>query len=75
MTVFCYLDDFIFMTTSSGELRNIVWYALQFFYSLGPTINVQKSVLIPTQEVEFLGITFNSITFTATLLSRRKYDI
>lgn len=47
-------------------------YALGLFDSLGHMINVQKSVLVPAQEVEFLGIVRNSTAMTATLPSCRK---
>ena len=46
-------------------------YALYLFDSVGLTINVKKSVLVPTQEVEFLGIILNSCLMTATLPLRK----
>lgn len=50
-------------------------YAMTFFDLLGLTIHVQKSVLTPTQEVEFLGVVFNSTNMTATLPFRRREHI
>lgn len=73
--VVCYIDDCIFIAPSAAELQSHVKYAMQMFDSVGLTINVKKSVLTPTQEVEFLGIILNSVTMTATLPSRRKERI
>lgn len=73
--VICYIDDCIFIAASAHELKVNVRYALEFFYSLGLTINVQKSVLDPTQVVEFLGIVLNSVSMTATLPRRRREHI
>lgn len=47
--VSCYLDDWIFLTTTADDLRTNVNYALHLFDSLGFTINIQKSVLEPIQ--------------------------
>ncbi|MPC72529.1 hypothetical protein E2C01_066839 [Portunus trituberculatus] len=67
--VICYIDDCIFFAASE-ELISNVSYALYLFYSVGITI-VKKSVLVPTQEVKFLGIILNSCLMTATLPLRK----
>ena len=72
ITVSCYLDDCIFLAASVEELQANVSYAITLFDSLGLTVNVDKSVLIPTHEVEFLGIILNSVSMTATLPSRKR---
>lgn len=71
IVVSCYNDDCIFIAPSADELRKNVSYALQLFDSLGITINIRKSVLTPSQEVEFLGVLLNSASMTATLPTRR----
>lgn len=75
IAILCYIDDCIFVASSVAELCTNVTYALQLFDALGLTINVKKSVLTPTQEIEFLGIVFNSVSMTATLPSRRRERI
>ena len=75
IAILCYIDDCIFIASTVAELCNNVTYALQLFDSLGLTINVQKSVLTPTQEIEFLGIVLNSVSMTATLPVRRRERI
>ena len=49
-------------------------YALTVFDSLGLTINVRKSVLVPTQRVPFLGV-LASVARPVTLSSSRKERI
>ena len=73
--IVCYIDDCILMASSAQELEDNAMYALQLFDSIGLTVNVKKSVLFPTQEVEFLGLILNSVTMTASLPSRRKESI
>ena len=46
--------------------------AMTLFDSLELTVNINKSVLVPTHEVEFLGIILNSVSMTATLPFRKK---
>ena len=72
ITMLCYIDDCLFVASSVAELCNNVTYALKLFDTLGLTINVHKSVLTPTQEIEFLGIIWNSVSMTATLPIRRR---
>ena len=75
ITVSCYLDDCIFLADSAETLRANVTYALRLFDSLGLTVNPNKSVLLPTQEIEFLGVVLNSVDMSATLTSRKKDHI
>lgn len=72
ITVVCYIDDCIFIAESEKVLIDNVRFAIQLFDSVGLTINVNKSVLVPSQKVDFLGITLNSSNMTATLPSRRR---
>lgn len=72
ITVCCYIDDCIFIADSGKELIDNVRYAVQLFDSVGLAVNLNKSVLVPTQEIEFLGITLNSSNMTATLHSRKR---
>lgn len=67
--VSCYLDDCIFLAATADDLRTNVNYALHLFDSLGLIINIKKSVLEPTQCIEFHGVILNSADMTTTLTS------
>lgn len=75
MIVDCYLDDCLFMAASVEELKSNVRYALHLYDLLGLTINIQKSTLEPTKEIEFLGIILNSVEMTSIVTPRRKERI
>ena len=51
--VLCYIDDCIFIAPSAADLKVHVKYAMEMFDCR--SVNVMKSVLIPTQVVEFSG--------------------
>ena len=62
-----YINDLLLMSRTMEEalqVRDSVLYLLQ---KLGFTINWEKSVLQPTQEVEFLGMNVNSSTMAVWL--------
>ena len=48
---------------------------IDMLQNLGFTINFEKSVLIPQQEITFLGLIFNSISMTITLTQEKKDKI
>lgn len=73
--VVCYIDNGIFIAPSAADLEAHVKCDMQMFDSIGLTVNVKKSVLISPQEVEFIGISLNSVTMSATLPSGRKENI
>ena len=75
IVVSCYIDDCLFIAASADELQRNVTYAMQLFDSSGLTINVHKSVLEPTQKMEFLGVILISTDMTATLPFRRRERI
>ncbi|XP_070570048.1 uncharacterized protein [Ptychodera flava] len=57
-----YLDDILLMNQSKDQLirdRDTLLFLLQH---LGFGINWEKSYLVPTQEIEFLGFLINSVT-------------
>lgn len=68
MLVSCYIDDCIFIGSSKEESLGNVIYALHLFDSLGLTIHMSKSVLIPTQVVDFLGVILDLVYMIITLL-------
>ena len=68
-----YIDDSLIMASSYDECVNSVDFTENLFKSLGFYINVNKSVTIPTQELEHLGFLLNSVNMTVTL-TKRKVD-
>ena len=69
----CYLDDFIFINSTAVSLERDVDFVLSVLDSLGLTINLEKSCLIPSQNIEFLGFVLDSVRMSVTL-TRAKQD-
>ena len=63
-----YLDDSLLIGSNFFECFNNVKATEQILIDAGFIINYQKSVLIPTSEIEHLGFVINSITMTITLV-------
>jgi hypothetical protein len=57
-----YLDDLLIMGSTIEEVARARDTVMYLFYHLGLTINMKKSVLSPSQELEFLGVTINSLS-------------
>ena len=80
--IIVYLDGFVILGKTLEETilsRDTVIYLLQ---NLGFVINLKKSVLHPTQRIEFLGIIIDSVEMTVSLpqenvelISKRCQDI
>ena len=66
-----YMDDSYLQADSSCQ-SNIA-NTVSLLQALGFNINRKKSVLTPTQSLEFLGFILNSVNMTITLTTRRKY--
>ena len=62
-----YLDDLLIMAASKEELLRARDTTLYLFHHLGLTINLKKSVLDPSQLMEFLGVLVNSKDLTFSL--------
>jgi len=62
-----YMDDMLLMASSKQELMNHVQMSLFLLENLGFIINSKKSILTPAQEIEFLGMTINSVTMDLKL--------
>ena len=70
-----FLDDILLMVSSKEELalvRDTLIYLLQ---NLGFLINRKKSVLEPCQNIQFLGMEFNSTKMTLTLPQEKEGKI
>lgn len=57
-----YLDDILIMGRSEEEARTATRKTSDMLKRLGFTINEKKSVMTPTQEITFLGMTLDSRT-------------
>ena len=75
ITVSCYIDDCIFIADTPHQLSKNVKYAVHVFDRLGLTLHPAKSVLHPSQSIEFLGFILDSLAMTVTLASRKKHKI
>ena len=55
-----YLDDLLILHQDKDKLQQMVKLICQLFESLGLMVNHKKSILLPTQNLEFLGFNINS---------------
>ena len=66
-----YIDDSFYLEESYLECEEATLRAVQLFISLGFKIHPENSVVIPTQVLELLGFTLNSILMTVTLTDKK----
>ncbi|XP_059182347.1 uncharacterized protein LOC131961092 [Centropristis striata] len=66
-----YLDDWLLLAQSEQEARAHTRILMQHLVDLGFVINAEKSVLSPAQEIIFLGLSLDSVSFTARLSAER----
>ena len=62
-----YLDDLLFMHATQEGLREDMATARYLLENLGFVINLEKSVFVPTQKLEFLGFVINTIDMILVL--------
>ena len=62
-----YLDDFLLWNPSRQGLLGDASYLLDVFHRLGLPVNHGKSRLVPSQLVEYLGVSFNLDLLTLSL--------
>ena len=62
-----YMDDMLIMARSIQLLREDIYQMLYLLENLGFIINSKKSLLSPTQVIEFLGMVVNSQTLEIIL--------
>ena len=65
--VIIYLDDLLFMYATQEGLREDMATARYLLENLGFVINLEKSVFVPTQKLEFLGFVINTIDMILVL--------
>ncbi len=66
-----YIDDWLVTARSEQEAREHTVMLLEHIQKLGLELNIEKSVLIPTQSITYLGLSLNSVTFRARLSEDR----
>lgn len=63
----CYLDDLLLLGGSREECNMNVQETVRLFAETGFVINLEKSVLTPSQRVEFLGFVLDSRVMNVTI--------
>lgn len=69
------LDDLLIVHQDSDQLQQIMQLISQLFESLGLMINHKKSILSPTQRLEFLGFDINSQTMELSIPQEKMQKI
>ena len=59
MTVFSYLDDFLNLAESPLQVKSQTNFLVSLLNSLGFAVNLRKSSHVPSQSLEYLGVTWN----------------
>ena len=73
--IIVYLDDFLILGSSIEESKANTQLTLDLLQWLGFTINWEKSVLVPTQSLTFLGLSIDSQTMLLSLPERKVLNI
>ena len=66
-----YLDDWLIQASSREQVLLALESVLQLCRELGIVVNWEKSHLVPSQRVEYLGVLFDSVTFRALPAQKR----
>ncbi len=74
-TIAGYSDDQPLIENSAEEAFQAWKYAAKLFEDLGFTINVEKSVVVPTQTIEHLGFIIDSRSMTVTMTPEKTMKI
>ena len=62
-----YIDDILVIGKTPDEVRNHVEALIALLEGLGFIVNMEKSVLTPSQQIEFLGLLLNTPSMCLTL--------
>lgn len=65
--IIIYLDDILIIGKDFNECQHSIYLTKKLLLSLGFIINIEKSLLIPNQRLEYLGFIFNSRSMTLSL--------
>ena len=75
VTVFLFVNDSLICGQTVAILRRNVQLTLDLFERAGFLINYKKSQLQPTQQMEFLGFSIDSVAYTISLTSEKRTKI
>ena len=70
-----YIDDSLLLGETFEICLNNIRATVALLRELGFTIHPEKSVLVPTQQIIFLGFVIDSVKMTITLTEERKQSI
>ena len=73
--VLIYLDDFLFLAATVEEAVKNTQLVVTLLQSLGFTINLKKSLVIPTQVITFLGFQIDSMGMMISLPAEKANKI
>lgn len=73
--VLIYLDDFLLWAATVEEAVKNTQLVVTLLQSLGFTINLKKSLLIPTQVITFLGFQIDSLCMMISLPAEKANEI
>ena len=75
ITLIVYLDDFLLIGDTPSRVLNHVKRTTQLLHTLGYTVNYEKSVLTPTQNITFLGYNLDSVAMRLSLPPNKLMEI
>ncbi len=75
MRILNYLDDWLVLAQSESALLSDKLRLFTHLQSLGLTVNMQNSMLVPSQNISFLGVKLNSINMQARLSEERSQKL
>ena len=73
--IIIYLDDMLLVSPTESSLAQDLSTVLWLFSSLGFLINIPKTTVVPSSEIEFLGFTVNTKTMTVALPTIKRSGI
>merc|ERR1711895_291884 len=66
-----YIDDWLLYGDTPQQVVLHTKIVLDHLASLGFTVNMEKSMLVPSQQITFIGVVLDSVTLTARLSPER----
>ena len=70
-----YIDDSLLKSEDKHSCSENILQTLELVDNLGFTVHPKKSILVPTQEIVFVGFVINSIEMTVRLTQEKAHDI
>ncbi|KAH7825987.1 uncharacterized protein MONOS_4558 [Monocercomonoides exilis] len=70
-----YLDDIVLLHQDKQEQKRIAQEVISIFQKIGHIVNLEKSLMKPSNRFSFLGYSWDTSNFTATLEKDRKKEL